>query len=147
MRYYYQKEFLGLAAWYSKANKQDRLVERGGGRVADICPKANLPPHWQAGSESFYRQGWGVTCRNSTIISNSHLQIDHQWSDQHHPACFRYNESSVLECTCSHFSAVSSQNCGNSSPEYSLVIMYLTSPPRILVSMRQLTGYSSEYYL
>ena len=58
MRYYYQKEFLGLAAWYSKANKQDRLVERGGGRVADICPKANSPhPLHENGVRAFIDRG------------------------------------------------------------------------------------------
>ena len=38
------------------------------------------------GGESFYRQSrgvGGVTCRNTTIISNSHLQIGHQQSHQH----------------------------------------------------------------
>ena len=52
----------GLAAGYSKASKQVRLVERevcfisdagkGGGRVADLCPKAGLPTPEQA--ENFY---------------------------------------------------------------------------------------------
>ena len=47
-----------------------------GERVADICSKADSPP-WQAVGESFYRQsqGWGATCRNSSVISNSHLQL------------------------------------------------------------------------
>ena len=46
-----------------------------------------------------------------------------------------------------YFSEANSENCGSSCPEYSLVIMYLTSPPGVLVSVRQLTGYGSEYYL
>ena len=58
-----------------------------------------------------------------------------------------YSLSSVPWSICSHFFAVSSQNCGSSSPGYSLVIMQLTSPPGVLVSIRQLTGYGSEYYL
>ena len=36
--------------------------------------------------ESFYRQNrrvGGVTCRNTTVISKSHLQIGHQQSHQH----------------------------------------------------------------
>ena len=60
MRYYYQKEFLGLTAWHSKANNQDRLVERGGGRVADICPKANLPPPDKQGVRAFIDRGEGL---------------------------------------------------------------------------------------
>ena len=63
----------------------------GGGWQTSIQRPASRPPlPRQAGSESFYRQEWVVTCRNSTVILNSHLQIDHQWSDQHHLDCFRY---------------------------------------------------------
>ena len=35
--------------------------------------------------------GAGATCRNSKVISDSHLQTGHQWSDQCHLDCFRYN--------------------------------------------------------
>ena len=37
--------------------------------------------------------------------------------------CFRYSWSLVPGCTCSHVFVVSSQNCGHSSPGYSVVIM------------------------
>ena len=37
--------------------------------------------------------------------------------------CFRYSWSLVPRCTCSHVFVVSSQNCGHSSPGYSVVIM------------------------
>ena len=33
----------------------------------------------------------GGTCRNSTVISNSQLQIGHQWSVQHHLGCCAYS--------------------------------------------------------
>ena len=33
----------------------------------------------------------GTPCRNSVVLLISHLQIDHQWSDQHHLGCFRYS--------------------------------------------------------
>ena len=80
------------------------------------------------------------------VLSNSHLQIGYQWSDQHHLECFRYSSSSAPGSSCSHFFVVNSQNCGSSSLGYSLVIMQLTSPSRVFVSIRQLTGYGSEYY-
>ena len=35
--------------------------------------------------------GVGTICRNSTVISESHLQSGHQWSDQSHLGCFRYS--------------------------------------------------------
>ena len=35
-----------------------------------------------------------ATCRNSTDSSDSHLEIGHQWSDQHHVGCFKYSYSS-----------------------------------------------------
>ena len=34
--------------------------------------------------QSFYRQRKGATCRNSTVSSDSHLEIGHRWSDQCH---------------------------------------------------------------
>ena len=92
----------GLAACFSKANKQARLVERkvclildAGNweweRVADICPKANCPPPWQVGGGNFYRQSRRCTCRNSIVISDSPLLMGHQWSYKHHLDFFRYN--------------------------------------------------------
>ena len=47
------------------------------------------------------RSVWGgggggeATFRNSTVSSDSLLQIDHQWSDQCQLGCFRYSYSSV----------------------------------------------------
>ena len=65
-----------------------QLLGEGGRHLS----KGQLPPppprEW---GESFYRQRGAVaTCRNRTVISNSHLQIGHQWSDQHHLDCFQY---------------------------------------------------------
>ena len=34
-------------------------------------------------------------CRNSTVSSDSHLEIGHRWSDQRHLGCFKYSYSSV----------------------------------------------------
>ena len=55
---------------------------------ADICSEADFPHliprtgiQW---GKSFYKQKEGVICRNSAVSSDSHLQIGHQWSDQHH---------------------------------------------------------------
>ena len=39
-------------------------------------------------------------------------------------------------CSCSHFFAVSSQNCGGSSAGYSLLIQHFTSLPGVSVSVR-----------
>ena len=81
------------AAHCLRGNKQARLVERKvcfisdacncGGRVVDIHPKADFPyPHNQWGKR-FYRpkSGWGTTCGNSKVISDSRLQLGHRWSD------------------------------------------------------------------
>ena len=48
---------------------------------------------------------------------------------------------------CFHFSEAISQNCCSFCRGCSLAIMQLTSPPGVSVSIRQLTGYGSEYYL
>lgn len=116
-------------------------------RVAAICPKANSTL-WQAGRESFYRQscrGGGTTCRNSTIISNSPLQLGHQWSDQHHLGCFKYSYSIpgalVPNSLWSILGTVAAQALGT---VWSSRTWWPTSPAGVLVSVRQLTGYGSE---
>ena len=45
------------------------------------------------------------------------------------------------------FLEASTQNCGSLCHGSILAIMWLTSPPGVLESIRQLTRYSSEYYL
>ena len=74
----------GLAAHRSKASKQARLVERKvcyissasnwWGRVVNICPKADSP-HDKQGVRASIDRVEGVTCRNSIVISNRHLQL------------------------------------------------------------------------
>ena len=99
-----QKGVWSLAACHSRANKQARLVERkvcfisdigncgwvGRGRL-DIRPKVNSPTLATSGARAFYRQKQEDTGRNSTVISESHLQIGLWWSDQHHLDCFRHS--------------------------------------------------------
>ena len=52
------------------------MLATGGGRVADICPKADSLYHDKQGVRAFVvRVRVGGTCRNSTVISNSHLQL------------------------------------------------------------------------
>ena len=43
-------------------------------------------------------EGEGTACRNSIVISNSHLQIGHQWSDQYHLGCFKFSSVHLLSC-------------------------------------------------
>ena len=57
----------------------------------DICPKADSPrppATMKLGGKSFYKQREGATGRNSTVSSDSHLEIGHQWSDRHLLDCF-----------------------------------------------------------
>ena len=49
------------------------------------------------------------------------------WADQQHLDCFKYSLSLVPGLVCSHLFEASSQNCGSLCPDYSLVIMLLTS--------------------
>ena len=67
----------------------------GRGWWVDIGPEVDSP-HWQPVGKSFYRQKEGAACRKSRVSSHSHLQIGHQWSDQHHLGCFRYSSRSCL---------------------------------------------------
>ena len=64
----------------------------------------------------------------TAVSSDGHLEVGHQWSDQHHLDCFRYSLPSVPELVCSNFSEASFQNCGNSYHGCSVVIMQLISP-------------------
>ena len=54
--------------------------------MVDIDPKANSTPP-QKGMRAFIDRGRGATGGNSTVLSNSHLQIGHQWSEQHQLDC------------------------------------------------------------
>ena len=109
------------AACHWKAIKEARLAKSKvcfildasngeGGGAADAYLKPNSshpptapPPHligapdWllTIRRQSFYRQREGATCRNSTVSSDSHLEIGHRWSDQGHLDCFRYSYSSL----------------------------------------------------
>ena len=106
---YCQKAVQGLAIHCSKANKQARLVERKVCFISDTgnCERRGrrgqrgccrwtsvqrpTPPHWQpVGQERLKTEG-GATCRNSTVSSDSHLQVGHRCSDQSHLDCFRYS--------------------------------------------------------
>ena len=71
--------------------------------MADVRPKADSHPLLATSrARAFIDRsdgggGGGVsTCRNSTVSSDSRLQLGglhhlHQWSDQHHLGCFRYS--------------------------------------------------------
>ena len=57
-----------------------------------VGSKGRLPaPPPQSMGKSFYRWREGATCRDSTVSSDSHLEIGHWWSDQRHPDCFKYS--------------------------------------------------------
>ena len=70
----------------SRANKQVRMVERKACFISEASsvlggwtPVQRLSPHhWQSVGRSFYQQRQGATCRNSTFISGSHLEIGHR---------------------------------------------------------------------
>ena len=118
--------------------------------MTDICPKAysSHSHQWHpVGQELLSTEGGGLHAEIA-VSSDSHLQIGHGWSDQHHLDCFKYSQSAVPRLVCSRFSEANAWNCGSLCHGYSLLIMYLTSPPGgVSVSVRQLTGCSSEYYL
>ena len=96
-----EKSTWGLAALFSKANKQSRLAERkvgfildasncgelGGGYLCKAVPTTNkqrVRAFIDLGWGSGWERGRGATCRNSAVSSVSHLQIGHQWSDWCH---------------------------------------------------------------
>ena len=90
----YQK--WGLAAHSSKAIEEARgkfaLFWMPATKVRAVsCPKS--PSSCQSMGKSFYRLGAvGVAaCGNSTVISDQHLEIGHQWAGKCHLDYFRYS--------------------------------------------------------
>ena len=82
-----------LGWWKWKFALFQMLATEGSGQRTSV-QRATHPTGNQWG-KSFYRQKEGATCRNSTGNSDSHLQIDHRWSDQSHLDYFRYSSSLV----------------------------------------------------
>ena len=72
------------------------LFQGGGGGEADSYPKTDSPLYCQPVGKSFYKQREGATFRNSTVILDSHFEIGHQWSDQHHLDCLELIFSSMV---------------------------------------------------
>ena len=95
-------------------------------------------------------------CHNMLLLRKEHVQMllkgickcywkvcvsSSNWSSVvWSSSCFRFSYSSLPGSICSHFFVISSQNRGSSYPGYRLVIMELTSPPGVSVSIWQLTG-------
>ena len=98
---------------------EGRLMSEGQLPTTDLSAGKSF----SRGVSGVYRQRKGALCRNSTVCSDSHLDIGRQWSDQRHRDCFRYGESSVPGSVCSHFPEASSRNCGSLCHGYSLVVV------------------------
>ena len=146
----------GPDACPSKANKQARSVERkvcfevlvtlGGGWRISVQRLTPSPD--KHGVRAFIdRVGDAVTCRNSIVVSNSHLQSAISGLTSIILLVLGKVSLQFWGALVLIFFVVSFQNCGSSSPGLSLVIEQLTLPPGVLVSLRQLTRYGSEYYL
>ena len=58
--------------WMPAISGEGRLVSRG------------CSPTWSSLGKSVHRWSEGATYRNSMTSSDSHLEIGHWWSDQHH---------------------------------------------------------------
>ena len=114
----------GPAAHLSKANKQDRLVER---KVCFISDASNwgqspTPPALAAsGARAFIdrRRRLHAETAQSTLTVTFRLVI----SGLTNVILVKYSSSSVPGSTCSHFFEASSWNCGGVCHGYSLVIM------------------------
>ena len=77
--------------WWKGKFALFQMLATGGGKVVNICSKADFPTIGNQWGKSFYSQKEGATCRNSTVSSDSHPQIGHQCSEQRHLGCFRYS--------------------------------------------------------
>ena len=80
--------------WKGKFTLFQMLAAREGWQTSVQRPTSPQPPahpHNKQWGRAFIDRVGEFTCTSSTVISNSHLQISHHWSDQHHLACFRYS--------------------------------------------------------
>ena len=78
-----------------------------GGRTP--CPQSNSAPLPTISEQELFLRKRD-TCRNSTVISDSHLEISHWWSDQCHLGCFKHSYSSVPRPICFCFLEADSPN-------------------------------------
>ena len=94
------------------------------GEWTSFCPKADCPSPQLAnrGTSALIDRGRGLLAKTE-VSSNSHFEINHQWSEQHHRDCFRHSKSTVPGSLYSHLLETSSLNCGSLCHSYSLVIM------------------------
>ena len=61
---------------------------------ADACPKADYPSPialTNRSQELSQREGRSYMQKQHTFSTDSHLELGHWWSDQHHLDCFRYS--------------------------------------------------------
>ena len=86
----------GLAAHHSRVKrpawwKNFAILWRreAGGEGEDACPKVDSPHALTVSEQHLLKAREGAPCRNSTSNSEGHLEIGHQWSDQHHLDCFK----------------------------------------------------------
>ena len=70
------------------------MLATGGGMWTPVQRLTSLL--WQSVLKSFCRQKEGVSIRNSTASSNSHLEISHWWSDQYHADYFPFSSVQLL---------------------------------------------------
>ena len=118
-------------------------TEGGGERGLDICPRASATPHHpqlprQAGSESFHRQSEGEK-------QYSQLTVIFELVIAGLTSLILVALSTVNLRFQGPFVPISLWSLLRIMVAYVLVvIMQLTSSPRVLVSIRRLTGYGSE---
>ena len=137
--YHFVIKSRGPADHPSKAKKRDKLVKRKiwflswrltTGVVGWTVVQGQIPSppdlptrQWQPMGKSFYRWREGVPCRNSTVISEGHLEIGHQWPEKHHLDCFRYSFQFQGWISLFPFLWVSFQNCSSLCHGYHVVII------------------------
>ena len=79
------------AAPCSKGNKEATLVERKVCFILDvsIVQRLTLPAYSQE-ARAFIDRGRQLHTK-TVVSSDSHLEIGHRWSHQHHSDCFKYS--------------------------------------------------------
>ena len=75
----------------SKGNKEANLVEKKVCFILDvsIVQRLTLPAYSQE-ARAFIDRGRQLHAK-AAVTSDSHLEIGHWWSDQHHSDCFKYS--------------------------------------------------------
>ena len=135
--------------WRGKVGGNECLFYRRDRQWEEVGRQTPAPrptfSHWPSGGKSFYRQSEGATGRNSTVSSDSNLEIGHivVWPVSFWLSTLNLQSQDLqFPFLWSQLSELWQLMLSGQSGHHVVILLYL-----VACFMRQLTGYGSKYYL